>query len=190
MTGFQLPHLIDAMPDLFVPAPLLYAVMDKYRSALEERSGIMGNATTTTLRPKKRKPLQYHRGKRALPFTLNANLTNTFRNSVKRFIRKFALGKNETKSTHNSRKGKGEGVPVKVKMSASKITSRNNTRSDRSLKYKSSSPSPSQSSRSIGSYKVIRKSKGKKSQTPVKKGKKKPEVHKGNATQVLKRTPF
>lgn len=57
MTGFKLVHPIDAMPDLFIPGPVLFEVMEKYRNAIG-RSNVERNVTqiTSVYREKRSSP--------------------------------------------------------------------------------------------------------------------------------------
>lgn len=48
MTGYTIAHPIDAMPDLFVPGPMLFELMKKYKSALIAKMDAQFNETVST----------------------------------------------------------------------------------------------------------------------------------------------
>lgn len=54
MTGFTLAHPVDAMPDLFVPGPMLFELMEKYKSALLARMGTLNGTSSTSVHREKR----------------------------------------------------------------------------------------------------------------------------------------
>ncbi len=100
MTGFTLAHPVDAMPDLFVPGPMLFELMKKYKSTLKA-SARMGlgtvNGTSSTWVHREKRSERKDKQKKKVAFNgaknrqgrRTANETETF---TQKLFRQIEIG--------------------------------------------------------------------------------------------------